>query len=41
MSVHYVFIKDGAKMMRPILTREEYLGLRNGGGQKRLLSRIR
>ena len=41
MSVHYVFIKDGAKMMRPVLTREEYLGLRNGGGQKRLLSRIR
>ena len=41
MSVHYVFIKDGAKMMRPVLTRKEYLGLRNGGEQKSLLSRIR
>ena len=28
-------------MMRPILTREEYLGLRNGGEQKQLVARIR
>ena len=28
-------------MMRPVLTRKEYLGLRNGGEQKSLLSRIR
>ena len=28
MSVHYVYKKDGgAKFMRPILTREEYLAL--------------
>ena len=42
MSVHYVYKKDGgAKFMRPILTREEYLALRNGGEQTSLLSRIR
>ena len=28
-------------MMRPVLTREEYLGLRNGGEQKQLVARIR
>ena len=28
-------------MMRPVLSREEYLGLRNGGEQKSLLGRIR
>ena len=33
MSVHMIYYKDGAKMMRPVLTREEYLGLRNGGEQ--------
>ena len=42
MSVHYVYKKDGgAKFMRPIHTREEYLALRNGGEQTSLLSRIR
>ncbi|WP_288280998.1 hypothetical protein [uncultured Prevotella sp.] len=41
MSVHYIFYKDGAKRMRPILTREEYLSLRNGGEQRRLVERIR
>ncbi len=42
MSVHYVYKKDGgAKFMRPILTREEYLTLRNGGEQASLVSRIR
>ena len=29
MSVRIVFLKDGAKMTRPVLTREEYLALRN------------
>ena len=29
MSVRIVFLKDGAKMTRPVLTREEYLSLRN------------
>ncbi|MBO4672895.1 MAG: hypothetical protein J5616_00890 [Bacteroidaceae bacterium] len=41
MSVHYVYTKDGAKYMRPILTRQEYLKLRNGGSQLSNVSRIR
>ena len=42
MSVHYVYKVDGgAKFMRPIHTREEYLALRNGGEQVSLLQRIR
>ena len=28
MSVHIIYYKDGAKTMRPVLTREEYLALR-------------
>ena len=41
MSVHMIYYKDGAKMMRPVLTREEYLSLRNGGEQRQLVQRIR
>ena len=41
MSVHMIYYKDGAKMMRPVLTREEYLSLRNGGEQRQLVARIR
>ncbi len=41
MSVHMIYYKDGAKMMRPVLTREEYLSLRNGGEQQQLVQRIR
>ena len=42
MSVHYVYKRDGgAKMMRPIHTREEYLALRNGGCQVEYMRRIR
>ena len=41
MSVHMIYYKDGVKMMRPVLTREEYLGLRNGGEQKQLVAWIR
>ena len=36
-----IYYKDGAKMMRPIHTREEYLSLRNGGEQQQLVARIR
>ncbi len=36
-----IYYKDGAKMMRPIHTREEYLALRNGGEQQQLVQRIR
>ena len=41
MSVHMIYYKDGAKMMRPVLSREEYLSLRNGGEQQQLVQRIR
>jgi hypothetical protein len=41
MSVHFIYLKDGAKMVRPVLNREEYLRLRDGGHQKTILSRIR
>lgn len=36
-----IYYKDGAKMMRPLHTREEYLQLRNSGEQKQLIQRIR
>ena len=36
-----IYYKDGAKMMRPIHTREEYMALRNGGEQQQLVQRIR
>ena len=41
MSVHMIYYKDGAKMMRPVHTRKEYLALRNGGEQQQLVQRIR
>ena len=36
-----IYYKDGAKMMRPVQTREEYLALRNSGEQQQLVQRIR
>ena len=41
MSVHVIYKQNGVKMMRPVLTREEYLALRNGGEQQQLVQRIR
>ena len=41
MSVHMIYYKDGVKMMRPILTREEYLKLRGRKKQQNLVTRIR
>ena len=42
MSVHVIYKGNGgAKMMRPVPTREEYLKLRNGGFQKENVARIR
>ncbi len=41
MSVHVIYYKDGAKMMRPILTREEYLSLRGSKKQQNLVAQIR
>ena len=36
-----IYYKDGAKMMRPVHSREEYLTLRKGGEQQQLVQRIR
>ena len=36
-----IYYKDGAKMMRPVLSHEEYLQLRNSGEQQQLVQRIR
>ena len=41
MSVHVIYYKDGAKRMRPVCTREEYLALRNGGEQQDILKAVR
>ena len=41
MSTYMIYYKDGAKMMRPVHSREEYLTLRNGGEQQQLVQRIR
>ena len=41
MSVHVIYYKDGAKMMRPILSRESYLKLRGGEKQKAIVRAIR
>ena len=41
MSVHMIYYKDGAKMMRPVPTREEYLALRNGGEQQSIIKAVR
>ena len=41
MSVHYVYIVDGVKHMRPIHSRKEYLALRNGKNQIDYVRRIR
>ena len=36
-----IYYKDGAKMMRPVLTREEYLRLRGSGQQQATLKAVR
>ena len=42
MSVHVIYKGDrGAKFMRPVPNREEYLKLRNGGFQRDNVARIR
>ena len=37
MSVHVIYYKDGAKMLRPVLSRGEYLALRGTEKQKAIL----
>ena len=41
MSVYTIVMKDGVKMMRPVLSRKAYLALRNGGEQRDFVRRIR
>ena len=41
MSVHVIYYKDGAKMMRPVLSRGEYLALRGTEKQKAILTAVR
>ena len=41
MSVYTIFYQDGAKMMRPVLTREEYLALRGSSKQQAILKAVR
>ena len=41
MSVHVIYYKDGAKMMRPVLSREEYMELRGSEKQKATLKAVR
>ena len=41
MSVHVIYYKDGAKMMRPVLTRAEYLALRGSEKQHEVLKTVR
>ena len=36
-----IYYKDGAKMMMPVLTKEEYMAIRNGGEQRERVKRIR
>ena len=41
MSTHIIYFKDGAKMMRRVGSRQEYLSLRDSQHQQQLMSRIR
>ena len=41
MSVHVIYYQDRAKMMRPVLSREEYLNLRGTDKQKAILKIVR
>ena len=41
MSVYTIYKQNGVKMMRPVLSREEYVKLRNGGFQVQNVARIR
>ena len=41
MSVHVIYYKDGAKMMRPVLSREDYLALRGTEKQRMTMAAVR
>ena len=40
MSVHVIYYQDGAKRMRPVLTKEEYMALRGTQKQQRILKAV-
>ena len=40
MSVHIIYYKDGAKMMRPVLTEAEYRSLRGSARQQEVLKAV-
>ena len=41
MSVHVIYYKDGAKMMRPVTNRQEYLKLRDSKRQQDIIKAVR
>lgn len=41
MSVHVIYMKDGAKHMRPVTSRTEYVQLRNAKRQQTILKQVR
>ena len=41
MSVHVIYYKDGAKMMRPVTNRQEYLKLRDSKKQQSIIKAVR
>ena len=41
MSVHFIYVEDGVKKMRPIHSREEYIQLRDSAEQKAKLAAVR
>ena len=41
MSVHVIYYQDGAKMMRPVRSREEYLALRDSEKQRAIVKAVR
>ena len=41
MSVHMIYYKDGAKMMRPVLTEKEYMALRGSVKQVSTVTAVR
>ena len=43
MSVHTIYFKDGEKIkyLRPVINREEYIRLRNGGEQRAIVAAVR
>ncbi len=41
MSCHYIYYENGAKKMRPVLSREQYMALRNTSRQQAIIQQVR